>query len=220
MEDYAKYTTAGRSLEIVALNKGGEKERYKSTFLQTGEGSYLISAPKFQDKTATLRPGQDVSVYLYTPEGIYNLKCEVLGTRENVYEISFAKSIQRAQRREYVRVNLRIGMRATLGSGQTVDVTTNNVSARGCSFYSKINIGINEKVSLQFKMGGKTVQTFANVVSSKPKLFTSGAKYLIALNFTSVTEADIDLIIKECFAHQARQRLAVLNSAYDIEDEG
>ena len=218
MEDYAKYTTIDRNFEIVALNAQGVKERYKSKFLKVGEGFYLISIPTYKNNVAILRAGDSISLYLYTPEGIYNLKCNVLEVYEKYYKISFAKNFNRVQRREYVRVNLRVPMKVTVDDGTTYNVTTNNLSARGCGFYFQTDLSTNDKISLTFKVSGKTVRTFANVVSSKLKNFSSGPKYVVALNFTSVTQANIDLIIKECFMYQARQRLAVLDSAYDTEE--
>jgi|GEM_PF-1402954 len=218
MEDYAKYTAADRSFEILVLNSEGQKERYKSKFLKTGDDFYLISMPKYRDKIAILNAGQNVNLYLYTPEGIYNLRCTVLEVYEKYYKISLAKNAERVQRREYIRVNLRVPMKVTVDGDKTYDVVTNNLCARGCEFYCKNDISVNDRISVKFKVGGKTVETFANVISSKLKAFNSGSKYSIALNFTSVTESNIDLIIKECFMYQARTRLAMLDRAYDEED--
>ncbi len=215
MEDYSKYTTVDRGFEIVILNSDGKKERYKSKFLKTGENFYLISIPKYRDKVALLSARQNINLYLYTPEGIYNLKCVVLEVYEKYYKISFAKSSERVQRREYVRVNLRVPVKVTVDSGRTYDAVTTNFSARGCGFYCKDDISANDKISVTFKIGGKPIQTFANVVSSKPVSFGSTNGYAIALNFTSVTQSNIDLIVKECFMYQARQRLAMLDKAYD-----
>ncbi len=218
IEELKKYTVADRQFELVALNKNGAKERYAGKFCQSQNDHYLISILRDNNKTVTLKAGQEVNIHLYTPEGVYNLSCKILEVYEKYYKISLPKTIKRAQRREFIRVNMRIPMKIIVGDTQkrVYDVISNNISARGCGFYCKDEIGAQEKITVQFSIDGKPIQTFANLVSCKPKPLISGVgRHTVSLYFTSVSQSNIDLIVKECFTFQGKARLQMLNSRYE-----
>lgn len=215
MEDLQKYTAVNKPLQIIKINKAGMKEHYNSTFCKTGEDYYLISTPKIGNETGVLRKGENINLYLYTSEGIYNLKCSVLECYEKYYKISFPKNIQRAQRREFIRVNMRIPMQVVVeGNSGTrfYEIVTSNISARGVGFDVNGKITQLEKISVKFTLKGRIITTYAELVYCKERKFKTGPRYSVALNFTSVSQTDIDFIVKECFAFQAKARRQILNN--------
>lgn len=219
LEAIKKYTSSNRQVEVVKIGADGAKERYESAFCKSENDHYLISPPKRGDKLVKLEKDEVISLYIYAPEGIYNLKCVVLEIYEKYYKISLPKSIQRAQRREYIRVNMRIPMKITafgnsIVGERTMDVYTNDISARGANFLCNGNILPNEKIRVRFNLKGREIETLAALVYCREKkaVGLSGVlKFAVALNFTSVSQADIDFIVKECFAHQAKMRRLMLD---------
>lgn len=216
MDDLNRYIHKDKKFELIKQNSNGEKKRYVSYFLSDSLEFYTIAPPSYNDESCELLSGEEVELYVYVPNGVYSLICKVLEANRNYYRLSLPKSVRHTQRREFLRVNkqcrVNIKVHKTGGGIASISALSIDLCGRGVGLMLNTPIGEYSKIEVELLLDKQVITTLAEVVHSRALDTSMGLKYRTALMFISVTDKDVDAIVKECLLFQLQEKNKMLKN--------
>lgn len=206
-----------KSFEVVFNNSTSELQKLFCTVKSIENNRIVINANNQQNKNIFANVGDDLTLHIYTENGIYSADSKVLlvskGMINTEYIISYPANSKHSQRREYFRADMAIDFKmnvyANIGPDSSdnqiimvVDSKTRNICGKGMSFIFDRPFPELSMIEIDLYFKEKTVSVSANLVYSKQIVVNSRPKYIHAFTFMDISRQDIDFIVKKCFLHQ------------------
>ena len=157
------------------------------------------------DKLGNFDYVEKCSVNINLNDGLYTAMTDIISVNSFIAKLQEPKSIQRSQRREYFRADLRIPFTAELslrtGQHRVITGFTKNLSGQGMAFVyeSELPPCSNIEVTLHFPQ--KEVSTIARFVYT----METQSAYVHALNFNNISQKSLDYIVQQCFLFQIKK---------------
>ena len=220
-EELTRNIYENKKFEIIKHRLDGGRERYVSHFLSIEPEFYIIATPEYDGRRYELTVGKEINLYIYASNGVYSAMSKVLDVGLHSSRISLLSNIQQSQRREFLRVSKRCRVDLKIhregGSVDCVSTLSVDLSGRGVGLLLDYPIGNYTKIELEISLDKQVIQTFAEFCHHRRIETTLGVKYRTGLMFISVTDKDIDAIVKECLLFQLQEKKRMLESGI-IED--
>ncbi len=201
------------SLKIEFTDNADSYYRLSTTIKRVHDDYIVVNPPETGGILYEIRQGTLINLIFNRKNGVLIAQCEFLGPDEKDPEsikIGFPGEVKILERREYVRVPLKVRAEVSYYSENSIEketffVSTRNISGSGiCFLHDKslegcenINckIFLNDEISTPVKVQCKHV--YSRAAKIRYNIF-----FLIALSYTYISENDLSRIMKECFKYQ------------------
>lgn len=198
-----------KSFEVSFFNKNNELQKLVCTVKSIENNNLHLSANNKDNKNITANVGDELKLHIYTDNGIYSASSKVVlvtpGVVNTEYIISYPANSKHSQRREFFRAEMSIDFEIKISSEEeqkAIEGKTKNICGKGMSFVSSAPFLDNGSVSIKLKFQEQEIETKAVLVYSKQIMLNESPKFIHALTFTSISQKNIDFIVKKCFLHQ------------------
>jgi len=200
-----------KSFEVVFVNNERELQKIYCDVKSIEHDRIILLANNQKNKNVRAQVGDEFKLHIYTENGIYSATSRILlaspGVLNTEYVIAYPANSKHSQRREYFRADLLIDFKLeispkTLARNIIIEGITRNVCGKGMSYLSEQTFPDYESIHLTLKFPDKTVETTAMLVYSKQIIIQGKPRYIHAFSFNSISNANIEFIIKQCFFHQ------------------
>jgi c-di-GMP-binding flagellar brake protein YcgR len=205
-------------IQVESIDEEESRQEYKSRIADIHEKYFAIEVP-LNEKTGRLKKlvkGDALSAYYISEEGVKNFfHSNVLGSKEDnikqyIIERPDLDSITKVQRRNYLRVPAELEVAVQITENIQFVALTDDLSGGGLSFICDgvYTLQADQEISgwLLLNYKNDTVehaQYKGNIIRVK-KLETG--RQLVMLNFTEITNAERQRIIRYCFERQFELR--------------
>ena len=208
MDRYKDYLEIGKKIEIITRNSKGVI-RFLSYLEEINKDSIIISKPKNKHIAFNFTCGQTLELYAYTRGGVFKLNCRLEAYLENKCKLSLPLSVDNIQRREYIRVNMNVD--AIIRPKPAINIIslktkTKNISAKGLNVLLDQDISRSASLEVSLLFPEKTISTTAKIIRVTPVEIDSKTYYSTSIMFVTISEKEIDFIVKKCFEFEALQR--------------
>ena len=214
MNEYLDYLTQGKKIEIIIRTPRGAL-RFFCGFKCIKANLIITTLPKNKYITFNFPAGQALELYIYTKSGVFKLLCRLQKFNEELCVISLPENVKKIQRREYIRVNMKVRTTISLNTptySKTIRTNSRNISAKGINLLLDEDISkYAKKINLSLLFPECIIKTLAQVIKSTPVKTESGLYYDTSLMFITISEKEIDFIVKKCFEFEAAQRRKLLD---------
>ena len=208
METLFESIKKGFKFELIDESIVGFQGRYLGNFLEFNDDSIVTSIPKMNGRDYTFKRGENAVLYVHTDDGVYNIECEVLDFGDDYCKLSMPTVMKHSQRREFLRANLQLkailNFRNRDYENETREIKTMNACGRGICFDSKEDLSYAKDIAVELFLSDKIVETDAEIVYVKPVEKHDGLVFLTALTFTTISDSDINAIVRECFLYKLK----------------
>ena len=214
MNEFLDYIEIGKKVELILRTANGAI-RFYCTFEGVEGNSILVSNPKNKHVKFNCQNGQLLDLYAYTRGGVFKLKCRLLDYSEKFCTLSLPMSVDKIQRREYIRVKMKISTIIKLfpaTSKNTIHAESRNISAKGINLLLDTDISKFSKIDLTLLFAEQTIYTNAKIIKIKPVKIGPNTYYDTSLEFISISDKEINFIVKKCFEFEAAQRKKMLDN--------
>lgn len=209
-----------------------------SQIMDYDNSSMLIAEPTHRSQPVEIPVGSVIEVLVIDTKCVYSFNTSVIGKQKNPPSLwlSLPETYRRVQRREYVRVNMKLPVVINLKAETEIDdncfnsnilaeqvsqdsyfnTSSIDVSGGGIKIFGPIKFQSNTTLSLILRLPMKEIITPAKVVRSEPntkiseKEFTpeefAKFNYISALCFQDIEDTDRSTIIQLCFKRQLELR--------------
>ena len=214
MERFTSYINLNDKVEII-IKDGNDIAKYVAYYKKTRDENIIISPPQNPQRRFNYKSGQDLIIYLYTKGGIFKLNSVYLySDNENCF-VSLPNSSERIQRREYIRVDMPVKFAISVSNKdnlQKFEGVTRNISAKGLNANLKIDISFYSKIEVTLQFPDKTIRTLARTVKVRNIEVKKTTLYNTSLEFMSISEKEMNYIVKKCFEYETLERRKMLES--------
>ena len=214
MNEYLDHLVQGKKIEIIIRTPRGAL-RFFCNFKNVNTNSIITTLPKNKHIAFNFPSNQALELYIYTKNGVYKLVCRLQRCENDLCEISLPESVNKIQRREYIRVNMKVRTTISLNTpnySKTIRTNSRNISAKGINLLLDEDISkYTKKINLSLLFPECIIKTLAHVVKSTPIKTESGLYYDTSLMFVTISEKEIDFIVKKCFEFEAAERRKLLD---------
>ncbi len=209
-----------------------EQAPFKFEFIDENDNYYKLDSyiKKLHDDYIVVTPPDDGDVDINIPgnaevnlifpldNGILIAQCTVLGREAGMKPgvlLSFPHNTRVLERREYIRVPIKLRVEITFYSDQfytdrkSFFAITKNISASGIAFYHREPIESCYDIGCKIYLSDenpRAVETRNKLIYSQKIKIKNETVFLTALSFTSISEGDSARIVKECFKYQVRHK--------------
>lgn len=201
-----------KAFEVSFTNKEQQTQTLYCSVKSIENNRIILDANNQRNNNVFTDVGDELRLHIYTDNGIYSATSKVLlvtkGLMNTEYIIAYPANSKHSQRREYFRADLAVNFLIDIMTAEeppkkiSFEAKTRNVCGKGMSFvhdkpfpeYSSI------RVNMLFKE--RTLETTATLVYSKQIVAGSNPKYIHAFVFNSISQKNIDYIVKQCFLYQ------------------
>lgn len=214
MEEYLNYISAEKKIDLIIRTPNGPI-RFFSTFKNQDNNKITITKPTSKNLAFSCVANQPVEIYAYTNGGVFKLKCKFISCSQSECLLTLPSSVEKMQRREYIRVDLKIKTVLDLiigDSKKTIQATSRNISAKGINLLLEEDISVYSKIELKLLFEEENITTIAKKVKVKPVKVDNKIYYDTSLSFITINEKGINFIVKKCFEYEAAQRRKLLDS--------
>ncbi len=201
-----------KSFEVVFYSKDNKLQKIYCTVKSIENNRILLKANNEQNKNIIASVGDTLKLYIYTDAGIYSADSKVLQVSKSFfntdYIISYPANSKHSQRREYFRADLHLPFSIEAykfdNPENIISITgeTRNICGKGMSYFSADLFPDIDIINLKLHIESKIIETEATLVYSKQVIFEGRPKYIHAFSFSSISQKNIDFIVKKCFLHQ------------------
>jgi len=202
--------------KIEFIDKNDNYHRLGSSIKSIFEDHIFIYPPQAAETFPEIPENSEVNIIFNRNNGVLIAKCIVLDSEpeaEDGIKISFPYDVQILERREYVRVSLRLRTEIIYYpdelNRESLFVVTRNISGSGFCFIHKDSFEKKQDIHCKIYLNDQNPNPVAAkcVHIHSKKLKTRGdIYYLTALKYTSISDKDITRIVRECFKHQINQK--------------
>ena len=164
-----EYLKDGAKFEALQEDKGS-LERYTGSVLSFDK-NLKVTKLKSDNKEYKLNVGSDVELMVYTPKGVYSVKCSVLNALDNGWELSYPKTVKLSHQREYQRIDFKTEINVIFTSDDEeieIQGMTKDICAGGVAFDSSRLIPEGEDIELEFELEEKNILANGKVAYSIP----------------------------------------------------
>lgn len=208
-----------KELEPLKMEFTDKEDNYHkiSTYIKRVFNDHiLINPPETGGILHELNENSLLNLIFPRKDGVLIAQCSFLGRQLGTLsgiKVSHPHDINILERREYVRVPLKVRTNITFNNPSqekiSINVVTKNISGSGIAFFYENSLdNCYDIVCKLFLNDGNPVPvkvTCRQVYSKKAKVKNS-VNFLTALTYTKVSEEDSARIIKECFKYQINRR--------------
>lgn len=213
MESYFEYIDKGCKAELVIKNLNSTA-RFFGTFNSHSDKEIVIEKLRSKEMVFDCSSKQTVELYIYTKNGIFKFECRYIGRSEDNYKFSFPTKAEKIQRRQYIRAEIKVKTTLNIyygGIKKTIQGTSRNISAKGMNILLKENISGCSKLDATMAFPECNISTIAQIVKINPMAIRGEQNYSTSLVFISISEKEMNFIIKKCFEFEAAQRKKMLD---------
>jgi c-di-GMP-binding flagellar brake protein YcgR len=200
--------------------------------------SMLIADPTFKAQPVNVPIGSVIEVLVIDTKCVYSFNTSVIGKQKNppALWLSLPETYRRVQRREYVRVNIKLPVVVTIKGETTIadeclesnvlaesvledgffSTTSIDISGGGIKIFGPLQFESDTIIKAMLRLPMKEIISNAKVIRSIPntkiseKEFTPNEyakfNYITALCFTDIEDVDRSTIIQLCFKRQLELR--------------
>ncbi len=214
MNEYRDYIEPGRRVELI-VRTTNSTIRFYCAFDRFEENSIFVGKPQNKHVQFNFPLGQMLDLYAYTRGGVFRLRCRLKSYNGEKCELSLPISVDKIQRREYIRVKMKIDTIIKLSpfaGTKIVRTKSKDISAKGIRLLLDEDISKYAKVELTLIFSEETINTLAKVIKSKPIEINSVKYYDTSLEFISISDKEINFIVKKCFEFESAQRRKMLEN--------
>ena len=216
MNEYLDYIETGKKIELIA-RVANNAIRFFCTFDKATDKAITVVKPTNKHIKFNFPQGQLLELYAYTRGGVFKLKCRLLEYNNNICKLSLPISVDKIQRREFIRVNIKTDVIIKPRPSTriiTIRTKTKNISAKGLNVVLDQDISNFANVDLEIIFPDRVIKTVAKIIKVKPIDIESRTYYSTSLMFLSITDKEINFIVKKCFEYEAAQRRKMLEIEY------
>lgn len=210
-----------KELEVLKIEFMDENEDYHrlNSHIKTVSDDYiLIDAPKTEDTLHEIPDNSTINLIFTRRDGVLIAQCMYLGKQagtQSGIKISYPHDTQILERREYVRVPLKLRAKVVCSyednplKKDVFYVVTRNISASGICFFYENTLEDYEDIQCKIYLDDgivEPVKVKCNHVYSRKARVKNGIYYLTALTYTFISEEDSARIVKECFKYQISRK--------------
>lgn len=213
MENYLEYIDKGCKAELVVKNPEGAA-RFFGTFSGHNDKEIIIEKLRSKEMVFDCSAKQIVELYVYSKNGIFRFECKYIKRSEDNYLFSLPINAEKIQRRQYIRAEIKVKTSLNVyygGIKKTIQATSRNISAKGMNLILKENISGCSKIDLTMAFPECSISTVAQIVKINPITIRDEQNYSTSLVFISISEKEMNFIIKKCFEYEAAQRKRMLD---------
>lgn len=214
--DLRKYIKENQLVHVEFLDKNGEAQRYPSRVENIWEDRVALASP-VKDRIPLFIPsGNYVSVYFTDRLSVYSFRSKVivsLPERLPLLILEAPDAIEKAQKREYVRVavNLNVYLRYTDTENniQEVECKSRDLSGGGMMLVLDEPLKVNKghKIKLMFQVGEDLLEVYGEIIRTYKEYDAGGIKRQIAaVKFLDLAERHQQSIIKFVYQRQIELR--------------
>lgn len=227
-----------QKLQIVLEENQNISKSYLSSIMDYDNSSMLIAEPTHKSQPAVIPVGTTVEVLVIDDKCVYSFNTSVIGKQKTpaALWLSLPETYRRVQRREYVRVNIKLPIVVNIkGESQIFEESlhsnilaedilqkgyfnssTIDISGGGTKIFSPIKFEQDSLINVHLRLPMKEVNTIAKVIRSDLNTKVSEEEftpeeyakfnYITALCYTDIEDADRSTIIQLCFKRQLELR--------------
>ena len=205
-----------KAFEVTFENKQGELQKIFCTVKNIENDSMILDSDNKKNKNIFADVGNELKLYIYTENGIYSASSKVLkvdkGLIKTEYFIDYPTNSKHSQRREYFRADMNVSFQMTVSPKEEsaepiiIDSITRNICGKGLSYVSDNPFPEHEHINVTLFFNERAITTNATFVYSKQIVMGNHPKFINAFAFNSISQKDIDYIVKKCFVHQLEVR--------------
>ncbi|MFH0702499.1 MAG: flagellar brake domain-containing protein [bacterium] len=213
IHDYIKELT---KFELEFIDKNGNYHVLKSYIKSIDQDKILIFPPSHKNVTYNIPDSELINIIICTEDGVYSGESKVIGKELSHTPglwISYPYNSQLIQRREYVRVPLRINIDLIISENNTseteIKIMPENISGKGFCYISDspLNNYYDIKCKIYLKdEPNKPIISRCEHIYTNPINIGGKSKYINAFAFIDINLKDVDRIVKACFKYQFEQR--------------
>lgn len=208
----------GQKLEIIHLKKSRDV-KYLSYIKDMNTNLLLIDVPSLAGKNYVISANEIIKVIITTENAVYSFNTIVKKNQLSPIVglwILEPKSIERVQRRKYLRIKVNIDLEMKMidkdGDILHVSNTMSDISGGGISIYTNEDLKqyVNKgKFIVRFSLPEEEEEivtevdlVFAKDLQDNKNKQTTHYNYFFAFKFLDIDEKTIDRICKFCFQYQ------------------
>ena len=217
MNDYLNYIKEAKKVEVIARGLDCTI-RFFCNFIQKRDESLVFTKPTNKHIVFNYPKGQPLELYIYTSNGVFKLRCRLENCKDEQCELSLPHSVDKIQRREFIRVGMKVKtvIKLTTPSyAKVIKTDSKDISANGIRVLLDEDISkYNHKIELSILFPDNIIKTLAKLVKVRPILINSTTYYETSLNYVTINAREVDFIVKKCFEFQAMQRRKLLDKKF------
>ncbi|HSA06094.1 MAG TPA: PilZ domain-containing protein [Candidatus Gastranaerophilales bacterium] len=213
-DEIENYFTDLATFKIEFLDANNEYHQFNSRIEKVFDDYVLIQSSVSQE----IPDNSSVNLIFPKKNGVFIAQCAVMGKESGTQsgiKISFPYETETLERREYVRVPLKIRLGITYYPDEncvekiSYFTVTRNISASGlCYLYSE---PIKDFYDLQCKIyiddgDSNPIIARCDLAHSKKVMLNRQIFYITALKYLSISDKDVTRIVKECFKYQISRK--------------
>ena len=201
-----------KAFEVVFIDKEKQLQTLYCTIKSIENNRIFLDANNQKNHNTFADVGDELRLHIYTENGIYSATSKILlvskGVLSTEYIIAYPANSKHSQRREYFRADMSVGFRMDVVTSAensekiVIEAKTKNVCGKGMNYISDSPFPEHETIGLDLFFKEREVHTQATVVYSKQIVAGNNPKYVHAFAFTSISQDNINFVVKKCFLHQ------------------
>jgi c-di-GMP-binding flagellar brake protein YcgR len=202
-------------LDIEYKDEKGNFLSLKSHVKSIDDDRILIDIPSCNGKSYSIPDGQSINILVSSNEGVFLGESNVIGKEISSISglwISFPLNSYNIQRREYLRVPLKINVNMTIyedrqkSEKKEFTITTNDISARGFSYFSDEPLKRYYDIECSFKLDDDIDEFITSkcehIYSTHQITIGRKIRYINGFAFVDIKPEFIERIIKRSFKYQ------------------
>lgn len=205
-----------KAFEIEFEDESGTQKKLFCSVRSIENDSLVIDADIKKNKGVVASVGTPLRLYIYTDTGIYSATSSVLKVESGLvnveYVIAYPTDSKHSQRREYFRADMSVKFKADFKPKDefaetfSIEGKTRNICGKGMSCVVNKIIPECSSINVTLYFDDKKITTNASLVYSTQIISGNNPKFIHAFAFTSISQKEIDFIVKKCFLHQLELR--------------
>ncbi|MDD6794988.1 MAG: PilZ domain-containing protein [Clostridiaceae bacterium] len=188
-----------------------DEKRYKSIIEDVTDKEFFINIPVNEGEYLTLENEEELECYYYVEGGnYYRFFTKVIGRKVEkdlpMYKVVKPESIEKIQRRNYVRVSLTeyaIYKKHTEEGFEWQQCILLDLSGGGLKIKLEKHLNINDEIVINIYCGDESCEVVGKVVRCEKN---SSKEYICGIEFQDLDERQRDKIVKKVFEVMRKQR--------------
>ncbi len=212
MNEFLDYIESGKRVELIT-HAHNSTTRFYCAYYGIENNSIVLSCPKNKHIKFNLPTGENIYLYAYTRGGVFKLTCKLLSYNEKQCILSLPLNVEKIQRREYIRVKMQIDTVIKIidyTGTKIIRTKSKDISAKGIRLLLDHDISKSVKIEISIIFPEQTINTLAKVIKIKQTDTETFKQFNTSLTFISITDKEMNFIVKKCFEYEAAQRKKML----------